>query len=180
MELVPIKVKIGLRANSHADHPQWTLLPMVNKEQDAKQYMPFGWIYDKSCGHAESRTEGNSWDSPVGMQWGCILVTEAFAAEAIVTFPTLITQLTEAEFEDFYDNKAMAHLSENSYNLQELEGLKLEHDLKMINAGNVTALKAKIAKAVDPADPTPGIIKNTGRKWADKKATIDVTIKAKI
>jgi hypothetical protein len=71
----------------------------------------------------------------------------------------------------------MAHLSENSYNMQELEGLKLEYDLRMVNAGNVTALKAKIAKAVDPTDSAPGIIKNTGRKWADKKVTIDVTIK---
>lgn len=178
MELVPIKVKIGLRANGHADHPLWTLLPMITKEKDAKQYMPHGWVYDKSCGHAESRMEGNAWDSPIGMQWGCLLVTEAFAVEAIATFPTLITRLTEAEFEDFYDNKAMAHMSENSYNLQELEGLKLEYDLRMVNAGNVTVLKSKIAKAVDPTDLTPGIIKNTGRKWADKKAAIDVTIKA--
>jgi hypothetical protein len=93
MELVPIKIKIGLRANGHADHPLWTLLPMITKEEDEKQYMPHGWMYDKSCGHTESRMDGDAWDSSVGMQWGCLLVTKAFAEEAIKTFPTLIKKL---------------------------------------------------------------------------------------
>ena len=160
MELVPIKVKIGLRANGYADHPQWTLLPMISKEEDAKQYMPHGWMYDKSCGHTESRNELNDWDSTIGMQWGCLLVTNKFADEAIATFPTLITKLTEAEFESFYNTKCMAHTTENRYDTQVLDGLKLEYDLKMINEENVTEIKQQIAKAVDPNDNTPGIIKN--------------------
>ena len=178
MELVPIKVKIGLRANGHADHPLWTLLPMITKEKDAKQYMPHGWVYDKSCGHAESRMEGNAWDSPIGMQWGCLLVTEAFAAEAIVTFPTLITEITEVEFEDFYNNKSRVHMTEYNYNSQLLEGLKLEYDLKVINNENVVAIKQRIAKAIDPNDSAPGILKNKDKLWVDKKASIDVTIKS--
>lgn len=177
MELVPIKVKIGLRANGYADHPQWTLLPMITNEQQEKQYMPHGWMYDKSCGHAESRNEGNDWDSPIGIQWGCLLVTQEFADEAIATFPTLITKLTETEFENFYDTKCMAHVTENNYNAQALEGLKLEHDLKVINNEDVTDVKQRITKAVDPNDSAPGITKNTDRVWTDRKIKLDVTIK---
>ncbi|MCK4529483.1 hypothetical protein KAW18_19135 [candidate division WOR-3 bacterium] len=178
MELVPIKVKIGLRANGHADHPQWSLLPMINKERDEKQHMPHGWMYDKSCGHAESRISGDGWDSPTGMQWGCLLVTEAFAAEAIATFPTLITEITEVEFEDFYNNKSRVHMTEHNYNSQLLEGLKLEYDLKVINNENVVAIKQRIAKAIDPNDSAPGILKNKDKLWVDKKVSIDVTIKS--
>lgn len=177
MELVPIKVKIGLRANGYADHPQWTLLPMIANESQEKQYMPHGWIYDKSCGHAEFRSEDSDWDSPVGMQWGCLLVTQKFANEAVETFPTLITKITEAEFEDFYDNKAMAHLTENNYNTQVLEGLKLEYDLKIINNEDVTEIKQRISKAVDPNDSAPGVIKNDDRIWAGRKVKLGVTIK---
>lgn len=177
MELVPIKVKIGLRANGYADHPQWTLLPMINNEEQAKQYIPYGWMYDKSSGHTESRIEHNSWDSPIGMQWGCLLVTEAFAKEAIETFPSSITEITELEFEEFYNSKSRAHMSENDYNIQVLEGLKLEYDLKMINNENVIEVKQRIAKAVDPSDSNPGVTKNKEKVWADKKVKLDVVIK---
>lgn len=178
MDLIPIKVKIGLRSNGHADHPQWTLLPMINNEEEQKQHIPFGWIYDKSCGHAESRIENNSWDSPVGMQWGCLLVTNQFAQEAIATFPHLVTEIDEVEFADFYDKKSRAHMSENDYNIQVLEGLKLEHDLKLINNEDLTEVKQRIAKAVDKNDLSPGIVKNNEKTWTDKKVKLDVTIKA--
>lgn len=180
MDLTPIKVKIGLRANGHADHPQWTLLPMIKKQEDEKQYMSISWIYDKSCGHTEARIENNEWDSPVGMQWGCLLVTDEFAKEAIATFPDLVTEITEVEFEDFYNNKSRSHMSENNCNVDILEGLKLEYDLKLINNEDVTDIKQRIAKAIDPNDSEPGIIKNKDKVWADKKVLIGVSIKPNI
>ena len=179
MELVPIKVKIGLRANGHADHPNWKLLPMISKEEDERPNMSIGWVYDKACGHAESRADGGDWDSPVGMQWGCLLVTEQFATEAIATFPTLITEITEAEFEDFYNNKSRAHMAENNYNIQVLQGLQLEHDLKAINNEDLTDVKARIAKAVDPDDSAPGVIKNKMKTWTNQKLATNITIKNK-
>ena len=40
-----------------------------------------------------------------------------------------------------------------------------------------TALKVKIAKAIDPLDDTePGIKKNTDRKWVDLKAKRGIII----
>jgi len=164
MELIPIKVKIGLRHNGHADHPDWTKLPMIDSDSEVRQYCPSGWIYDKSCGHQEERA-----DSPRGMQWGCLLCTEEFANQAIVAYPDLITKLTEAEFADFYDNKARAHLSDRNYDIDVLQGLKLELDLKKELGQDTTSLKVKIAKAIDENDSELGIAKNKDRYWADYK-----------
>ena len=175
--LVPIKVKIGLRPNGHADHPNWTQLPSFFTEELVKAAVPFGWVYDKASGHSEARIGASAWDSPVGFQWGCLLVTKAFSDEALAAFPTLITKLTEAEYQDFYDNKAMAHLSENNVDIQIIQSLQIELDLMEKLAQDTTALKAKIAKAIDPTDGTePGIKKNTDRKWVDLKAKRGIII----
>ena len=179
MDLVPIKVKIRLRANGHADHPNWTLLPMIHSESEAATCMPYGWVYDKDCGHKEERIEGNAWDSPFGMQWGCLLVTDEFAQEAKATFPSLVTEITEKEFEDFYNTKARAHMSENNYNTEILQGLKLEHDLKAINNEDLIDVKARIAKAVDPEDSSPGIIKNKDKTWSLAKVKLGAKVKSK-
>jgi len=178
-ELVPIKVKIGLRADGYADHPDWCLLSIIDSDYEVRQYAPYGWVYDKSCGHKEQRIEGNEWDSPFGIQWGCLLVTETFATEAIATFPTLITKITEVEFEDFYNNRARVHMPENNYNTDVLNGLKLEYDLKVINNEDLIAIKAKIAKAVNSDDLEPGIVKNKDKFWKDAKVKLGAKIKAK-
>lgn len=172
INLVPIKVKIGLRANGHADHPDWTKLPMINNDSEVRQFVPSGWIYDKSCGHQE---EGIN--SPREMQWGCLLCTEQFANEAIVAYPALITKLTEIEFEDFFNNKAMAHLSEENYDNDVLQGLKTELDLKTELHQNVVDLKAKIIKALDPNNKEQGIRKNNERYWVDYKVKKGFEIK---
>ena len=171
-ELVPIKVKIGLRANGHADHPQWDLLPSYT-EEEAAAAMVGGWKYDKTSGHAES-----SADSPMGMQWGVLLVTDAFAVEAVATFPALVTILTEAELETFWDEKAHAHMPDNNRQDTELRALREEMDLKKemgIAYGDTTV---ELAKALDPDDPAPGVVKNKMKKWQDAKTVLDITIKA--
>ena len=171
-QLTPIKVKIGLRPNGHANHPDWTKLPMINSDSEVRQYAPSGWIYDKSCGHQE-----DSIDSPRGMQWGCLLVTQEFADEAVVAYPDLITKITEVEFEDFFNNKARKHLAEKNYNMDVLKGLKLELDLKRELGQDVVALKAKIAKALDPNDSEKGIEKNDERYWSDYQIKKGLEIK---
>lgn len=172
MDLIPIKVKIGLRPNGHADHPEWTKLPMINSDSEVRQYAPLGWMYDSEYGHADSIG-----DSPIGMQWGCLLVTRAFADEAITTFPLLITELTEAEFENFHDNRITAHLPDVKYDMNTLKGLKLEHDLLAINGADTAEIKAKIAKAIDKNDIAPGIKTDKSKKWADLKSAKGIVIK---
>ena len=78
MNLVPIKVKIGTRADGHKDHPQWSLLDSA-LGGPAKEHAFFGWHYDS--------TDGPSTDSPgspIGFHFGVRFVTPELAAAALV------------------------------------------------------------------------------------------------
>lgn len=180
-KLVPIKVKIGLRPNGHADHPAWSKMPMVNSWDDnVREWCPSSWLYDKSCGHDDERIESNKWDSPQGMQWGCLLCTREFVNEAKQIFPDIVTELTEAEFEDFYNNYSRAHMSENDYDIEALQGLQLELDLKEKlgkNKAETDIVKAKIEKALDSNDKERGIRKNEERYCQDYLKKKGFTIK---
>lgn len=164
-DLVPIKVKIGLRPNSHADHPDWMKLPLASKE-DPGSHMFFGWKYDKTSGHKEETAA-----SPYGMQWGMVFVTPQFAKEAKETFPDLVTELTEEEAEEFYDTNVTAHIPENKADVNTLQALQAELALRkeLDQAEEVTALKIKIKKALDPNDAEPGLRKVKDKKFSDAK-----------
>jgi len=170
MELVPIKVKIGLRSNGHADHPDWYKLPLSATMEPATQ-MGSGWHYDKSCGHKE---EGG--DSPVGMQWGLLFVTPLFAREAKEVFPELVTELTEAEAKDFWENRCTIGMSENKTDVNILQALQIELALKKGLNQDVTALEAKISKALDPNDIEPGVKKNKQKSFDDAKVELGFTV----
>ena len=174
-KLIPIKVKIGLRSNGNADHPDWTKMPMIFSDSDMKKYCPLSWMYDKSSGHQEETP-----DSPRGMQWGFLLGTCEFVDEAISTFPELITEITEAEFIDFYDNRIMAHLPEKNYDIDVLQGLKLELDLKKELNQSVVELNTKIEKAIDPEDASLGVRTNKDKKWSDFKLKVGIEIEKRI
>lgn len=174
MNLVAIKVKIGLRDNGHADHPDWYKLPLAASENPAS-HMFHGWKYDKTSGHKET-----SADSPIGMQWGMVFVTQQFAIEAKSTFPELITELTEIEVEDFWNNRVTAHMPENRVNIPLLSAYNIELSLREKLEQDVTDLKSKIAKVLDPNDPEPGMRKDPLKKWVDAKKYLDIEIVASV
>jgi len=170
MDLVPIKVKIGLRSNGHADHPDWYKLPLAQEMEPATQ-MSDGWHYDKKFGHKESGP-----DSPIGMQWGLLLATPRFAKEAKEIFPDLIIELTEAEAEDFWNTRVTAHIAENKADVNTLQALQVELALRKELGQDVEALKLKIIKALDPDDDEPGLKKNKRKIFTDAKSDLDITI----
>src|SRR3990167_5401384 len=133
--VVPIRVKIGLRPNGHADHPAWELLPLISAQVSAsasrelidaevRKHVVGSWHYDKSSGH-----QVDTLDSPRGMQWGMFLASKAFADEAVATFPALITILTQTERQAFWDTKSYAHMADEEFSVETLQGLKLYRDL---------------------------------------------------
>lgn len=161
-DLVPLKVKIGQRPNGHADHPDFNLLASVAASGiDWSRYVDLygdGWHYDKQCGHKEEDAT-----SPRGMQWGVLLVPAQFASEALDAFPSLCSVLSEAEFSDFYDNRAHAHEPDEHIDAAIVEGINAKK-------GAGKALTQQQVDALDPDKPTPGIRKNKLRLWADAKA----------
>ena len=171
---VAIKVKIGLRPNGHADHPDWHRLPLaasgsgkVEKEALVSDNQIVKWRYDKLYGHTD---EGP--DSPVGMQWGLMVVTRQFADEAKIVFPDLITEMTEAEAEDFWDNRAHAHVPEDGTDNDVLVGLKARRDLMTDLRQNTNNLDVTIAKALDPSDPELGVRQTKDKTWAGAKTKL--------
>lgn len=170
MNLVPIKVKIGLRPNGHADHPDWYKLPLAKNMEPATQ-MSSGWHYDKTSGHKES-----SFDSPIGMQWGLLFVTPLFAKEAKEIFPDLITELTEVEAQDFWNNKCTAHIPENKVDVNILQALQIELVLRTELKQDITILKEKITKALDPNDIEPGLRTNQQKRFVDAKKVLDISV----
>ena len=179
MELVPIKIKIGLKPNGNAKYPDFNSMPAIKSYGgDWSNYvdeMGLSWHYDKTCGHKE-----DSLDSPKGQQFGMLVVPEAFALEAIARFSDVCSRLTELECEDFYDNKAHAHEADNIQDDRIITGLKDTLDLMERTGsiqGDVDKMKLKIQKALDPADAEPGIKKNNKKKWSNFKGDVNVTIK---
>lgn len=168
--LVPIKVKIGLRPNGHADHPDWYKLPLAATDEP-KKHMPYGWHYDNTSGHMDETL-----DSPQGQQWGMLFVTPQFAKEALATFPDLVTEMTETEAEDFWDNKHRKHMPETKTNVELLQALNLELDLREKLGMNTDAVRAQAQKAVDPDDETLGINKDLMRHFGDVKVKIGLKV----
>ncbi len=172
MEGVPIKVNIGLRPDGNADHPDWQKLPLAASRKPEEDQI-VKWKYDKTSGHQEHTA-----DSPRGMQWGMMIVTQQYADEAVATFPGIVTIMTEAQAQDFWDNKAHAHIPENRIDTDYLVGLKAERDLRLARSMSTTDVDARIDKALDPLNPELGVRKEKLKVWADAKKVLDVTVKA--
>lgn len=169
--MVPIKIKIGLKANGNAAYPDFNQLQIVKDSGlDWSVYvdvMGLEWHYDRTSGHKD-----NSVDSPYGQQWGTLIVPEAFADQAIEMFPTLITYLNETELEDFYDNKSHVYEPDQIITKPILDNIKAKQDLEI-------DLTQSDLNALNPDNPSPGIVKNNNKKWIDFKTLKDVTIKDK-
>jgi len=167
-ELTPLKVKIGLRVNGHADYPDFNLLQVVQDSgMDWSKYVDaigLSWHYDKTSGHKEDTQE-----SPHGQQWGVLIIPKEFADQAVAMFSDTCTKLTEAELEDFYNNKATINQADEDFDQKMLDGIKTKQDLGI-------ALTPHQLKAIDPEDDTPGITKNKKKVWKDFKKLSDVKI----
>lgn len=179
-EAVAIKVLIGLKPNGHADYPDWTTLPLaaggkdrVEQEALVRAQQIRSWAYDKSSGH-----EDDTPDSPKGQQWGMLLVTQQYADEAVALWPGRVTVMTEAEAEDFWNNKAHAHMAAQRIDADYLQGLLAERQLRVALGLNTTDVDARAAKALDPNDASPGVRAMKDKTWSAFKSAAKVTIKA--
>ncbi len=175
---IAIKVKIGLRPNGHADHPDWTRLPLaasgrskVAKEALVSDNQIVKWRYDKLYGHTD---EGP--DSPVGMQWGLMVVTQKFADEAEIEFPGLIFRLNDVEARDFWENRHFVRQASERIESETLINLKARRDLMSDLRQNTTAIDVQIARALDPDDNEPGVRRQMEKTWSGAKTKLGFDI----
>lgn len=82
-----------------------------------------------------------------------------------------VSTINEAELETFWNERAYAHISPNKENEATLNIIASKKSLGI-------ALAPHDYAALDPDDPTHGIVKNPVKTWARYKASRDITIVA--
>ncbi len=168
MDLKVIKVLIGTNTSGGALYPDFNKLPVVKDSgMDWAHYVDSrgtGWHYDKCCAHAVE-----SPGSPVGVQFGMLMVPKGFADDALANFPAMVSNMTEAEVEDFYDNHCHAHETEDMVNQSVIQAISAKQ-----NAG--IEMSDTDRKALDADDTTPGIVKNLNKTWATHKVERKISL----
>jgi hypothetical protein len=149
MELIPLKT------NTKAGFPAWGRKKIIENA-------PFGWMPDNACGLNDERTGAGTWDSPKGTQLFCLLASEVLANELGYDV------ISETEFEMFYDNYFV--LPGVVHDVNVLQKLKAEHDLRVIAKRDTLSILKRINNAIDDID------RLTARKWADFKLENEIII----
>lgn len=186
-DLVPLRVRIGLRTvdakRLQHDYPDFNSLVTVQRSgMDWSNYIDQfgGWHYDKCCGHSVERP-----GSPLGVQYGCLLVPQEFATEALALFgPSgtaragLVEEVDEATFESFHDNHAHAHEEDEILNLDILLAIKTRMELEVLGAAPPPSdrIRELRRRRLNPKDPLPGITENPNRYWSRRKADSGLSI----
>lgn len=167
MELVPIKVKIRLKTDGAALYPSFNDLQVVRGAGlDWSIYVDrhgSGWLYD-CCGHKEEEPR-----SPIGIQWGMLLVPLDFANQAVSAFPNEVTKLTEPEAKTFYEDNHAAEFEDEEIDEKIIHTLKTKKDLGQ-------NLSQRQLSALDPTTDTRGIRANWRKTWDGFKGKRGITM----
>lgn len=167
-DLAALKVKIGTKPGGSADYPDFNSLSSV--DGDWSTWIDVngpGWLYDKVTGHKDVASE-----SPFGQQWGVILAPVAFVDEAVAAFPDQCQRLSEAQLSSFYTSQIEPIEADVLRNEPALAALAAEKQLRPDDVD----LDARIAKALDPTDGTPGVRENPRLNWTKFKASRGITV----
>lgn len=187
-KVVALRFRIGLRPNSHADHPPFTSLPMaiaingkeVDREGLIRSHQFQSWIYDKLCGHADNADAIPCRPaSPRGYQYGMMLVDRELADECLANLDPKFEchEMIETDAKAFWEVCGHAHLPDVKRDTAALQALKAERDLLVDVGQDTAAIDAKIKAALDPENPEPGVRKPSYQKnWADAKRSMDFTL----
>ena len=173
LDLVPIKVVLGLRPNGHLDWPAFNRLPAnVRGDIEWSKFVDIqgiGWHYDQ----VESIGKGASVDTP------CTLVPKAFADAAVAMFPEVVFILTEREWEIFYDDRARVEEPEEFLDTEVLQGILARVQLEEKNIAPPPS-QSILDRRVECLDPnnihTRGIRKNEEKTWKLLKQNRNYTI----
>lgn len=171
--LAAIRVEIGLRPDGSANYPAFNSLPVVIASgKDWSKYVDIegdGWLYD-AVGHREEDAGANGLPaSPFGTQFGVLLIPKQFADEAVATFPTKCTRLTEAELTTFYDSRIARDEPEEDIDENVLLKIKAKDDLGL-------ARTREDNEALHPTHPRRGVRENYRKTFSRFKAKHGITI----
>lgn len=179
MELVPIKIRIGLNDKGQCKYPDFNQIDAsIRQNMDWSKYIDLhgtGWCYNKMCGHTDEE-DGDDYGCCRGEWCGVVAVPEDFALAAISLFPNDVKNINETEFETFWNEKGRIHLSDDTIDEAVLKSFEVKH--KALGVDPLT--DDAYLKAINRDDPTPGITKNHDRYWSDYKNKKRITLKSRI
>lgn len=172
MELVPLKVRIGLKANGNHKFPDFNQIdPGFRDNMDWSYFVDKfgGWHYDKVAGHADDDTPNAS---PPGIWIGMLLVPDSFAQEAVSKFPSICSIIDEPTAETFYNNRAHMHEPAIREDREVLQAIQAKRGVGIPEDADDLA-------ALDPDHPAVGRRRNKVKTFAGFKTQRGITIKAK-
>lgn len=184
MELVAIRIKVLLRTPKDPSegrmlYPNFNgLAAHVRDDQDWAVYIAqFGSMHlDKVAGFGV--TDVQSPDPNV--QWATLLVPEPFAKAALGAFPNEITQLSEVEFNTFYDDRAHINEADQKTDNVVLDGLRSKYGIAPKDKIVAEAHWDQPDKdAVDPTHPAAGLVNNPTKTYDRFKDKLGFTVKPK-
>lgn len=162
--LKPIKVTLRRKPEGGALWPVFKNLdPAIFDGKRPGAYFDgdgIGWHYDKAGGLGSGADTGTA-----------VTAIPVSAADGILAsgIPDVVGFADEAEFEDFYDNKAHIHEADSREDHEALQAIVAKRNLGMKETANDLA-------ALDPDNPIPGIRKNHSKTWQRFKAKRNITL----
>ena len=170
MDLVPLQVRIGLKANRQHDFPPFNELDSnLRDNMDWSHFVDKfgGWHYDQISGHADDDPTN---DSPRDTWLGLLLVPEDFALAAVAAWPSRCSIKTEVEAEKLYNERCHVRDSAIKEDTDVLQAIKAKRDLSIDeDQGDIDAL--------DPDHPARGRRRNSKKTFAGFKAAEGISIK---
>lgn len=187
MELVPLRVKtyIGAgapdaqgRVGNAIQYPAFDAIP-----SDLRGGVTWTAFIDRFGSHLFDNCcdfhEVDEYNPVHGMRYSCFMVPPNFADAAVALFPDLVEILSEEEFEEFHDTRVTVHMPEEVVHADTLNAIRAKHGIPTGALKPTATMSVTEKNALDPNSPTPGIVKNQRKYWADVKAKRKVTIRAK-
>jgi len=161
-DLVPIKIKLCMKM---VDNEKRIDYPALNN-LSSNTRKGLGWsVYVDIYGIGLHYDKVENLGTGADCGYACTCVPKDFADAAANKYSLLISIISEAEFEKFYNERSHVYEPENIINHERLMGLKAAIDL-----GALQANAPEVTKALDPTDRCAGICKNMNKTWADCKS----------
>ena len=175
MELVALKIKIGMRGNGEWKYPEFNRIqPQFRGNANWENFIDVygGWCYDNVATHADI----DEFSPESGVRIGCILVPEAFAMEAVEMFPETVSVCPEAEYESFYNDRVMVAAASEKIDTEAVNGLRAKYG-QPTGLLDASVMSDEDKEMLDPEHPRAGITRNKKKTFADIKKQRALSLK---
>ena len=169
MNLVPLKVKIGLKGNRQHKYPPFNELDAtVRDNMDWSHFVDKfgGWHYDQLCGHSDHEPEN---DSPRDTWIGMLLVPEDFANASVEKWPDQCEIISEVNAEHLYNDRCHVTDPEIKEDSDALQAIATKRSLNIDEDDNDL-------NALDPDHPSRGRRRNKRKTWIGFKQAEGIEI----